>query len=165
MTETSGHTESWKSRACPGIGGFLSSYSLRTAGNRCVLLRRFSIWIILLARIIVSISLVVHRFLGATVLGVVLGIVLGVLNLFFIFWCLSMIDRAEGYRNVFCLRVGRLHLDMFLHFSAILHTVFVSLVFSVWTINYVTVNAVWFTLWALMAVYGFICTRPPSSAA
>lgn len=107
MTETSAPTESWWARNSR-LGAFLSSFSLsRGGGGSCksTLVRRASMWAILILRIVISITVVAFQFFGTQVGFTVLGVILALLNTVFVAWCLSMIDRAEGYRNVCCIRV------------------------------------------------------------
>lgn len=60
---------------------------------------------------------------------------------------------------------GRNHLDILLVFAAMIHIFFLAAVFTFMSNSWVVVNVLWFGLWALMAVYAFICTSLPESAA
>lgn len=60
---------------------------------------------------------------------------------------------------------GRHHLDTFLVFAAIAHTFLLAAVFSFLSDSGIVTNVLWFGLWAMIAVYGFICTTVPDSAA
>lgn len=60
---------------------------------------------ILSLRVLVSIALIAFQFLGIHIWGIIIGCIIAVLNLVFIFWCLAMIERAEGVRHVCGLRV------------------------------------------------------------
>lgn len=105
MTDTVPESDGpWKSRACPGGRALFTSFSLRSSHTR-TLVRRLSMWTILLSRIIISIAIITNRLLGAKVISSILAVVLAILNVFFITWCLALIERAEGYRNFCCLRI------------------------------------------------------------
>ncbi|KAF3766206.1 hypothetical protein M406DRAFT_68568 [Cryphonectria parasitica EP155] len=160
-----GHQASWKSRAWPGPSAMLSSWvRLRSTGpgpgpnhGPALLLRRLSMWTILLIRVLISVLMVILRTLGPQTISVAVGAVLLVLNLVSTVWCLTMIDRAEGVRDVFCLRIGRKHLDVFVVFCAVSHILMLAGFFTF--TGYVVANIVWFLLWALLAGYGFICCK------
>ncbi|KAK2610190.1 hypothetical protein N8I77_003642 [Diaporthe amygdali] len=154
---------SWKSRNCLSLGEYLSSWSFN--GTWLTVARRFCMWAIIILRTVTNILAMAHNTLGSKIVSMICGVIIGIISFAFVFWCLTIIDRARGNRACwFCgLVVGRTHLDVFVIVNAILH---LSLLASFWQLvlhTAVGFNIIWFALWVLIAFYGFLCTRAPLS--
>lgn len=102
--------ESWKSRAWPGLRNILASWKIPFRGGLQVIPRRLCMWTILVIRVVISIFFIAFQTLGIHIVSAVVGVILLVMNFFFMLWCFAIIDRAEGFRNVLCLRVVSLEL-------------------------------------------------------
>lgn len=96
---------SWSQRAYPGTLELLHSWSLRPQGSVRILLRRMFMWTILVLRVLMSILMIIYNTFNLRITSTAVGVVLTILNFFFVIWCLSMIDRAEGFRHVLGLRI------------------------------------------------------------
>ncbi|KAI7775824.1 hypothetical protein LA080_006192 [Diaporthe eres] len=154
---------SWKSRNCLSFGEYTRSWSLN--GTWQTIVRRFCMWAIIILRTVMNILSISFHTLGSKIVSMVCGVLIGILSFIFVFWCLTMIDRAHGRRACwFCgFLVGRTHLDIFTGIITLLH---VGLLASFWPIivhSAAGFNIIWFSLWILIGVYGFLCTKPPVS--
>ncbi|ROW10696.1 hypothetical protein VPNG_05053 [Cytospora leucostoma] len=150
---------SWKSRNCLSPGEYARSWSLAGTANTRVLLRRVLMWTIILLRIVQTVIIIAYKTFTSRATSIAFGILFGILSFLFVVWCLTAIDRAQGRRRICGLSITRLHLDIFVACCAAAHLV---LLIGFWTfLRYISFNVSWFSLWALIALYGFICSKPP----
>lgn len=87
---------SWKSRNCLSFGEYTRSWSFN--GTWRTIMRRFCMWAIIILRTVMNILTIAFHTLGSKIVSMVLGVILGILSFIFVFWCLTMIDRAHGRR-------------------------------------------------------------------
>lgn len=87
---------SWKSRNCLRLGEYARSWSFN--GTWCTLTRRFCMWTIIILRTATNILAMSYNILGSKVLNTVCGVIVGIISFIFVFWSLSIIDRARGNR-------------------------------------------------------------------
>lgn len=93
--------------ASPGFGAIFRSWALSTNNNTRTNLRRVSMWLILLLRLAVSILLVLYAPFP-TWLKLALRVFLGLgltVGFFAQVWYIAMMDRAEGYRMLWRLKL------------------------------------------------------------
>lgn len=98
---------SWKARNCLSLGEYVKSWSLTGAANTQVLFRRVFMWTIILVRIVQTILIIAYNTFVSRVSSIVFGILFGILSFLFVFWCLTMIDRAQGRRKIWGLAIVR----------------------------------------------------------
>ncbi|KUI67684.1 hypothetical protein VM1G_02972 [Cytospora mali] len=150
---------SWKARNCLSTGEYTKSWSLTKTPNKRVLLRHISMWIIMLLRLVQTVLIIAYRTFVSKVSSIVFGILFGILSFIFVFWCLTVVDRAQGRRRICGASISRLQLDIFVASCAVAHLI---LLIGFWTfLGYISFNVFWFNLWAFIALYGLICTKPP----
>ncbi|KAG8162666.1 hypothetical protein KVR01_007144 [Diaporthe batatas] len=158
-----GPKASWKSRSCLSFGEYTRSWSFN--GTWRTIVRRLCMWVIISLRIVMNILSVSSNTLGSKVANLVVGVLFGLLSFIFVFWCLTMIDRAHGNRACWLcgLIVGRTHLEIFVGVIALLH---VGLLASFWQFvphSAAGFNVVFFFLCIMIGAYGIFCTKPPLS--
>lgn len=87
---------SWKSRNCLSFGEYTRSWSFN--GTWQTIIRRFCMWAIIILRTVLGVLAIAFNALGSKIVSMVLGVILGIMSFVFVFWCLTMIDRAHGRR-------------------------------------------------------------------
>ena len=87
---------SWKSRICLSFGEYTRSWSFN--GTWRTIVRRFCMWAIIILRTVMNGLAISSKTLGSKVVSIVCGVLIGTLSFIFIFWCLTVIDRAHGNR-------------------------------------------------------------------
>lgn len=87
---------SWKSRNCLSLGEYLGSWSFN--GTWLTVARRFCMWAIIILRTVTNILAMAHNTLGSKIVSMICGVIIGIISFAFVFWCLTIIDRARGNR-------------------------------------------------------------------
>jgi hypothetical protein len=95
-TMDEGPKGSWKSRNCLSFGEYTRSWSFN--GTWRTIVRRFCMWAIIILRTVMNILSISYNTLGSKIVNMVCGVLFGILSFVFVFWCLTMIDRAHGNR-------------------------------------------------------------------
>lgn len=91
----------WYYQNCLRIGEYMRSWYFN--GTWQTIVRRSCMWAIIILRTVMNILAISYNTLGSKVVSMVCGTLLGILSFIFVFWCLTMIDRAHGHRSCwFC---------------------------------------------------------------
>lgn len=91
-----GPKASWKSRNCLSFSEYARSWSFN--GTWRTIVRRSCMWAIIILRIVLNILSISFNTLGSKIANLVVGVLSGITSFIFVFWCLTMIDRAHGSR-------------------------------------------------------------------
>ncbi|KAF3064348.1 hypothetical protein GL218_01110 [Daldinia childiae] len=146
----------WKSRYCWSFSWH--AYSLHTSDMR-VLARRISMITTLGIRTALSILSIVFDAYNNFISGMVIGIIFSILGFLFVSWCLACIGEAEGTRRVCGMNMGRLHFDIFLFASSLIHIGSIIGFFTgMGDLGYIIF---WYGMWILITVVAWIATRAP----
>ncbi|KAI0108103.1 hypothetical protein F4814DRAFT_426833 [Daldinia grandis] len=152
----------WKDRNFSGVRYCWSfswdAYSLHTSDTR-VLARRISMITTLGTRTALSILSIVFDAYNNFISGMVIGIIFAILGFLFISWCLARIGEAEGTRRACGMSVGRLHLDIFLFASALIHIGSIIGFFTgMGNLGYIIF---WYGMWLLITAVAWVSTWAP----
>ncbi|KAI1474441.1 hypothetical protein F4774DRAFT_338249 [Daldinia eschscholtzii] len=155
----------WKDRNCPGCrycwNFSWDAYSLQTSDTR-VLARRVCMILILGIRTALSILGIIFRAYSGFISGMIVGGIFAVIGFLFVSWCLARIGEAEGTRRVFGISVGRLHFDIFLFASALIHIGILGGYFTkMGNLGFVLS---WYGMWLLITAVAWISTWTPEES-
>lgn len=95
-TVDDGPKGSWKSRSCLSFSEYTRSWSFN--GTWRTIMRRSCMWAIVILRVVLNILSISFNTLGSKIATLVVGVLSGIASFVFVFWCLTMIDRAHGNR-------------------------------------------------------------------
>ncbi|KAK3385450.1 hypothetical protein B0H63DRAFT_560055 [Podospora didyma] len=134
----------------------LCAYSL-VAPDTPQLMRRLSMWVILIVRLIISILNIIFHAYGSKIVSIIVGLTLGVLGFVIIGWCLAVIGEAKGTHRTCGITWGRVHFDIALGLFVVIHLGM--LIGGLVGLAIIGVTAGWIILWLQIAVITYIAAK------